>query len=164
MKLDDYSSTTDQQSSIETAAWDAMTSAVFAVTAPRLSKEVASWKIYVEPNYAEHQQRILGSFSIQPYLTPSKVGRLICILCLLDNLRRAQDFKTKSIFDIIVNCRDSKSLCESNKNDKAVGGYAWTLNGWFGYYHYIVLCPFLLLWTLWKGRFQELRKRLNWRF
>ncbi|KAF2850713.1 hypothetical protein T440DRAFT_396568 [Plenodomus tracheiphilus IPT5] len=60
-----------------------------------------------------------------------------------DNLKRASGFSNKKTFDIILSCRDTKSYCSIQKDGKSVGGYAWTYNGWFGYYYYITMCaPF----------------------
>jgi len=60
-----------------------------------------------------------------------------------DNLNRAAEFKDKKTFEIILSCKDTKNWCPIQKDGKSVGGYAWTYNGWFGYYHYITMCaPF----------------------
>ncbi|KAJ8118877.1 hypothetical protein OPT61_g212 [Boeremia exigua] len=60
------------------------------------------------------------------------------------NFKRAIDFLAKKSFDIIVSCKDAKNNCSLKRDGKAVGGYAWTYHGWFGYkYQYIVMCdPF----------------------
>ena len=51
---------------------------------------------------------------------------------------------------ITVSCKDTKKNCGRMIDGKAVGGYAWTSTGWFGYkYHYATLCPvFFTLETL----------------
>lgn len=42
---------------------------------------------------------------------------------------------------ITLSCKDTHNECNKVIDGKAVGGYGWTDNGWFGYYHYITLCP-----------------------
>jgi hypothetical protein len=45
-------------------------------------------------------------------------------------------------FDITTSCKDIKNWCRLKVEGKAVGGYAWTYDGWFGYkYFYITPCP-----------------------
>jgi hypothetical protein len=112
-----------QKSSLETAVWDATTLAFYSSNFPDSGEGTrgrASGIFYMGPDYASQQTRISG------------------------NLKRAWQFKTSSTSDkayITVSCKDTKSLCGKMIDGKAVGGYAWTYNGWLAYYHYITLCP-----------------------
>ncbi len=60
------------------------------------------------------------------------------------NLKRVFQSKTSQTSDktyITVSYKNAKSVCDQTIEIKAVGGYAWTYNGWLAYYHYITLCP-----------------------
>jgi hypothetical protein len=57
-----------------------------------------------------------------------------------DNFGRAANFKIQGNSYITTSCKDTKTQCNIKIDGKAVGGYAWTYSGWFGYYHYITLC------------------------
>ena len=84
------------------------------------SRGQASGIYYMGPDYASQQGRIAG------------------------NLKRAWQFKTDSTSDsayITTSCKDTKNLCNLQIDGKGVGGYAWTYDGWWAYYHYITLCP-----------------------
>lgn len=48
---------------------------------------------------------------------------------------------SKKTFDILVSCNDRKGWCDIQRDGKGVGGYGWTYKGWFGYYHYVTMCP-----------------------
>ncbi|PVH93640.1 hypothetical protein DM02DRAFT_695367 [Periconia macrospinosa] len=58
--------------------------------------------------------------------------------------KTAAEFETKKTFDIILSCKDTKNWCQIKVDGQALGGYAWTYDGWFGYkYYYITMCePF----------------------
>lgn len=61
-----------------------------------------------------------------------------------DNFKRVADFKTgktSSKAYITLSCKDPKNWCTKQKDRKSIGGYAWTVEGWLAYYHYIALCP-----------------------
>jgi len=60
------------------------------------------------------------------------------------NLKRVFQSKTSQTSDkmyITVSYKNINSICYQTIESKAVGGYAWTYNGWLAYYHYITLCP-----------------------
>lgn len=41
-----------------------------------------------------------------------------------------------------------------------MGGYAWTLNGWTGYYHYITLCPPFFTLDALEKKFSDLEREI----
>lgn len=110
---------------------DASTLAHFASNFPddgQGTRGQAGGIYYMGPDYASQQGRIAG------------------------NLKRAWQFKTTATSTsayITTSCKDTKNLCNLQIGGKSVGGYAWTKNGWFAYYHYITLCrPFFTLESL----------------
>jgi hypothetical protein len=110
----------EQKEDVRSAVWDAHTLASYSSTFPDVdgARGSAAGRFYMGPDFSEFQGRISG------------------------NLRRAADFKTSGSKDYIaLSCKDTKNLCQRKSGEKAVGGYAWTKNGWFGYYYYITLCP-----------------------
>ena len=120
-----------QKSQLETAVWDATTLASYSSNFPNNGEGArgqASGIFYMGPDFPTQQNRIAG------------------------NLKRAWQFKTGSTSAkeyITTSCKDTKGLCGRTIEGKSVGGYAWTYNGWFAYYHYITLCPtFFTLETL----------------
>ena len=85
------------------------------------ARGAAAGKYYISPDYSEFQDRISG------------------------NLKHAWKFKTPSTSDktyITISCKDIKNYCGKKSEDsKTIGDYGWIDNGWWGYYHYITLCP-----------------------
>ncbi|KAK0703399.1 hypothetical protein B0T26DRAFT_496936 [Lasiosphaeria miniovina] len=111
LKFDDNSCSDEQKDFIETAAWDALTLSIFAAVPPTSGKEIAVWKTWIGPDYITQQQRILA------------------------------DLQAYKNFDAIMSCKDTKNRCGRTIDGKDVGGYAWTVNGWFWNAYYITLCP-----------------------
>ncbi|KAF3811108.1 hypothetical protein GCG54_00010444 [Colletotrichum gloeosporioides] len=96
---------------IETAAWDAVTLARFAKAVPTTGRQIPTWRTYIGPDFAEYQDRISQNF------------------------QRAEEFKGKKSFDIILSCKDTKDQCKTRIDGKAAGG-------WFGWkYQHVTLCP-----------------------
>jgi hypothetical protein len=121
----------DQKASLETAVWDATTLAFYSSTFPSVGdgpRALQAGIFYMGHDVSQFQSRISG------------------------NLGRAWQFKTGQTSSkeyITVSCKDTKAQCGRTVQGKAVGGYAWTYNGYFGYYHYITFCPtFFTLETL----------------
>ncbi|OAL45486.1 hypothetical protein IQ07DRAFT_648187 [Pyrenochaeta sp. DS3sAY3a] len=112
----------EQKGKYQTAAWDAHALAAFSDLEPNPhnSRDIALWKAWMGPDYPNQQKRIS------------------------ENLKRASGFLSKKSFDIILNCKDKKNYCPIRKDGKAVGGYASSYKGYFGYwYYYITACdPF----------------------
>ena len=112
-----------QKSTLETAVWDATTLASYSANFPNAgegTRGTASGIFYMGPDFASQSARIAG------------------------NLKRAWQFKTSKTSDsayITTSCTDTKNWCGKMIDGKAVGGYAWTYNGWWAYYTYITLCP-----------------------
>ncbi|GIZ39830.1 hypothetical protein CKM354_000319700 [Cercospora kikuchii] len=108
---------------IQTAVWDAHTLAFFASNfpnTPTAGKGSANAMYWMGPDWASQKDRIAG------------------------NLKRIYEFKTRATSEstyITMSCKDTRNECHKIIENKAVGGYAWTYSGWFGYYHYITLCP-----------------------
>ncbi|KAF2872928.1 hypothetical protein BDV95DRAFT_568343 [Massariosphaeria phaeospora] len=121
IKWDDDNQCDDTKKGVyQTAMYDAHILATYASTLPdgHNAKDIALWKTWIGPDYITQQQRIV------------------------DNLGRASGFLSKTEnFDIILSCKDTKGWCNSKKDGKSIGGYAWTYNGWFGWYYYITMCP-----------------------
>ena len=116
----------EQKGSIRYAVWDATTLAGYATPVPDSGEGTRgenSAIFYMGPDFRAQTSRISG------------------------NLQRVRDFKTGRTSNkayITVNCKDTKKKCGTKipgKPQKGVGGYAWTYTGWWGYYHYITLCP-----------------------
>jgi hypothetical protein len=59
----------DQKSILETAAYEAMTLATFGGHNPSSARDIATWKAYIGPDYANQQGRITGT--CYPLLLPS---------------------------------------------------------------------------------------------
>lgn len=112
-----------QKDILQTAVWDASTLASYSSSFPNNgegSRGHASANFYMGPDYMAQKGRIAG------------------------NLQRVSEFKTPKTSSkayITVSCKDTKNICSKEIGGKSVGGYAWTYDGWFGYYHYITLCP-----------------------
>jgi hypothetical protein len=51
----------DQKGILETAAYEALTLATFAAHNPSSAREIATWKAYIGPDYANQQGRITGT-------------------------------------------------------------------------------------------------------
>jgi hypothetical protein len=121
----------NQQGQLQTALWDAITLAGYSNLFPNAGEGARgpqSGRFYMGPDFQQFQGRISG------------------------NLKRVFEFMTSpksSGVYITMSCKDTKNYCGKKIDNKAVGGYAWTYSGWFGYYHYITLCPtFFTLETL----------------
>ena len=115
-----------QKDAAQTAIWDASTLANYANPVPdsgEANHGEGSADFYMGPDFRSQQSRISG------------------------NLKRVADFKsgrTSKKAYITVSCNDKDKLCPTKipgSPQKGVGGYAWTYSGWWGYYHYITLCP-----------------------
>lgn len=116
----------EQKDAAQTAIWDATTLANYANPVPESGESNhgdVSAVFYMGSDWRAQQSRLSG------------------------NLKRVADFKTGKTSNkayITVSCNDKDKLCPTKipgKPQKGVGGYAWTYSGWFGYYHYITLCP-----------------------
>jgi hypothetical protein len=112
----------NQKNALETALWEATTLASYSSIFPNNgegSRGSASAHFYMGPDYLSQKDRISG------------------------NLQRISEFKSGKTSEkayITMSCKDTKNLC-NERGQGTVGGYAWTYNGWFGYYHYITFCP-----------------------
>jgi hypothetical protein len=112
----------NQKNVLETALWEATTLASYSSNFPNNgegSRGSASAHFYMGPDYLSQKDRIAG------------------------NLQRVSEFKsgkTSGKEYITMSCKDTHNRC-NEKGQGTVGGYAWTYNGWFGYYHYITFCP-----------------------
>lgn len=129
----------DQKGKIESAVWEATGLASYAQS--KLPDETLIRSTYSAGFYMGSDWRLLKNR-------------------LVGNLRRAYEFKTPKTskkryiaFDwplpraltntnlynsyITVSCNDPKNWCNQRVEGKAVGGYAWEYDGWFGYYHYV---------------------------
>lgn len=112
----------NQKNVLETALWEATTLASYSSNFPNNgegSRGSASAHFYMGPDYLSQKDRISG------------------------NLQRISEFKSGKTSEkayITMSCKDTKNLC-NERGQGTVGGYAWTYNGWFGYYHYITFCP-----------------------
>ena len=108
---------------METALWDATTLALYSSSFPNVgtgTRGQASGMFYMGADFASQQKRISG------------------------NLKRVSEFKsstTSSKTYITLSCADPKKICGKVYQGNAIGGYTETVNGWFGYYHYITFCP-----------------------
>lgn len=111
-----------QKAAVDTAIWDATTLAFYSSNFPQAGENTRgpiSGQFYMGPDYPQYASRIAG------------------------NLKRAWQFKTDKTSTseyITISCKDTENLCGKPQEGKAVGGYARTDSGWFGYYHYITLC------------------------
>ncbi|OHE90779.1 hypothetical protein CORC01_13919 [Colletotrichum orchidophilum] len=118
LKFEDGICDSMQQQRLATAAWDAHTLARFAKSLPTSGKHIATWRAYIGPDFSNFQDRITKNFE------------------------RAQEFKDKQKFDIILSCKDTQNKCGRQIDGKSVGGYAWTQAWYFGWkYYHITLCP-----------------------
>ena len=112
-----------EKSALQTALWDATTLAFYASDFPDAGESNhgrQSGRFYMGPDFASQQSRISG------------------------NLKRAWQFKTDKTSEkeyITVSCKDTDNICGQKIDGKAVGGYAWTYEGWLYNYYYITLCP-----------------------
>ncbi|KAJ5577638.1 uncharacterized protein N7459_006602 [Penicillium hispanicum] len=112
----------DQKNTLATALWEATTLSYYSSNFPNNGEGArgsASAHFYMGPDYLSQKDRIAG------------------------NLQRVSEFKSGKTSEkayITMSCKDTKDLCKQ-RHQGTVGGYAWTYNGWFGYYHYITFCP-----------------------
>ncbi|MCJ1297317.1 hypothetical protein MMC08_000103 [Hypocenomyce scalaris] len=131
----DGSCSSTQEGQLETAAWDASTLANYASDWPANGRGIAAGIFYIGPDYSTQQQRI-SARQMQPSRKKPTNQPIPP-----DNFGRAAAFKITGNSYITTSCQDTKNWCNVKKDGKAISGYAWTINGWFRYYHYITLCP-----------------------
>ncbi|KAH0350013.1 hypothetical protein KCU81_g2830, partial [Aureobasidium melanogenum] len=110
-----------QKSMIQTAVWDATTLANYASTFPGPNIHAQqSGRFWMGAGYQAQANRISGNF------------------------KRVAEFKTSKTSSrayITMSCKDPKNKCSMDMRGKTIGGYAWSVNGWFGWYNYIAFCP-----------------------
>lgn len=112
-----------QKGMIETAVWDATTLANYASPFPDTFQKahgVGAGLFYMGPDFRDQQTRISGNF------------------------KRVAEFKTSRTSSkayVTLSCKDPKNWCHKRMDDKSIGGYAWTVEGWLAWYHYIAFCP-----------------------